>query len=149
MAGDQAPGRCGGHGVSVGPMATIFTKIIEGEIPGQIVYSDDVCAAFMDIEPLTVGHVLLVPRAEIDHWIDLDAETTAHLMAVASRIGHAQMKVVRRERIGVIIQGFEVPHAHIHVFPADTAEDFDVARRGPRGSEDLAADAEALRAELA
>lgn len=129
-------------------MATIFTKIIDGEIPGQIVWSDDVCTAFMDIEPLTTGHVLLVPRAEVDHWIDLDTDTTAHLMAVASRIGHAQMEVFGRERIGLVIQGFEVPHAHIHLFPADDMGDFDAAARGPRSPEDLAADADALRAAL-
>ncbi|MGO0578087.1 HIT family protein [Ornithinimicrobium panacihumi] len=129
-------------------MATIFTKIIEGEIPGQLVHADDVCAAFMDIEPLTPGHVLLVPRAEIDHWIDLDDDTTAHLMSVARRIGQAQMEVFGRERIGLVIQGFEVPHAHIHLFPADDMGDFDADRRGPRSPEALATDADAIRAAL-
>lgn len=126
-------------------MATIFSKIIHGEIPGQVVYSDDVCAAFLDIEPLTPGHVLVVPRAEVDHWIDLDPETLMHLSAVAARIGKAQMTVFGAQRIGVMVQGFEVPHAHLHVFPTSTPDDFDLTRKSPRDPADLAQDAQQLR----
>lgn len=131
-----------------GDMATLFTKIIDGDIPGQIVWSDDVCAAFLDIEPLTTGHVLVVPRAEVDHWVDLPADTLTHVMQVAATIGRAQESAFGAERVGVVIQGFEVPHAHVHVFPAGSAEDFDAARRAPREAAELAGDARALRSAL-
>lgn len=130
-------------------MATLFTKIIEGEIPGEVVWSDEVCAAFLDIAPLTRGHALVVPRAEVDLWTDLDPATMAHLMDVAARIGRAQVEVFDGVRAGLIIQGFEVPHAHIHVFPASGPADFDMTRTTDRSPEDLAADADLLRTALA
>ncbi len=129
-------------------MATLFTKIIEGEIPGEVVWTDDVCAAFLDISPLTRGHALVVPRAEIDRWTDLDQATVAHLMDVAARIGRAQVEVFDGVRAGVIIQGFEVPHAHVHVFPASGPEDFDMTRTLERSPAELAEDAELLRGAL-
>ena len=129
-------------------MATLFTKIIGGEIPGQIVWSDDVCAAFLDIEPLTRGHALVVPRAEVDHWIDLDAATVSHLMEVAARIGRAQLATFGGERVGMIVQGFEVPHAHLHVFAANGPGDFDLAARMRLSPAELATDGEALRTAL-
>ena len=129
-------------------MATIFTKIIEGDIPGHVVWSDEVCAAFLDLEPLTPGHVLVVPREEIDHWVDLPQATLAHLMEVSATIGRAQQKVFGSERVGMIVQGFEVPHAHLHVFPTSDPDDFDLTRKGPRDQEDLDADAAALREAL-
>ena len=70
-------------------MATLFTKIIDGEIPAQLVWRDEVCAAFLDIEPLTPGHALVVPRVEVDHWVDLPAGTLAHVMDVAARVARA------------------------------------------------------------
>jgi diadenosine tetraphosphate (Ap4A) HIT family hydrolase len=129
-------------------MATIFTKIIGGEIPGEVVWSDEVCAAFLDIEPLTQGHALVVPHAEVDHWVDLDPDTLSHLMGVAARIGRAQLEIFGGERVGLIVQGFEVPHAHVHVFAAHGPDDFDLAARSRRTPEELAADAAALRAAL-
>ena len=129
-------------------MASIFSKIIDGDIPGQLVWTDEVCAVFLDIEPLTPGHALVVPRAEIDHWLDLPGETLAHLMDVAGRVGRAQEEVFAPARIGMIIQGFEVPHAHLHVFPAHAASDFELSRRSTRSPEQLAKDADALRAAL-
>ncbi|KUG54394.1 HIT family hydrolase [Serinicoccus chungangensis] len=130
-------------------MSTIFTRIMEGEIPGHVVWTDEVCAVFLDIEPLTPGHALVVPRAEVDHWVDLPEETTAHLMQVAARVGRAQLRVFGSDRVGVIVQGFEVPHAHVHVFPTSDPADFDLGRKGPRDQDDLAADAAALRGALA
>lgn len=129
-------------------MATIFTKIIEGQIPGQVVWRDEVCAAFLDVEPLNPGHTLVVSVDEVDHWVDLPTDTLAHVMQVAARVGRAQQAVSGAPRVGMIIQGFEVPHAHVHVFPAHRASDFDLARRAARGPEQLAADADALRAAL-
>ncbi|WP_130012372.1 HIT family protein [Serinicoccus sediminis] len=130
-------------------MSTVFSQIIEGEIPGHVVWTDEVCAVFLDIEPLTPGHALVVPRAEVDHWVDLPDETVGHLMQVAARIGRAQRQVFGAERVGVIVQGFEVPHAHVHVFPTSDPADFDLGRKGPRAQEDLAADAASLREALA
>lgn len=129
-------------------MASIFSKIIEGEIPGEIIWSDDRCAAFLDIEPLVPGHALVVPREEIDHWIDLGPELTAHLMDVAARVGRAQQEVYGSARVGLVIQGFEVPHAHLHVFPTNQMADFDSENRHRRDPQDLADDARRLRAAL-
>ena len=129
-------------------MATLFTKIIDGQIPAQLVWQDEVCAAFLDIEPLTPGHALVVPRVEVDHWVDLPAEVLAHVMDVAARIGRAQQAAFDAPRVGVIVQGFEVPHAHVHVFPAWRADDFDLERKSPREAGRLGEDAAALRRAL-
>ena len=100
-------------------MTTIFSRIIAGEIPGAFVYRDDRCVAFMSINPLARGHVLVVPIEEIDHWIDASPDLVAHLFGVTHRIGRAQKQAFDCERVGVIIAGYEVPHAHIHVIPTD------------------------------
>ena len=83
-------------------------------------YRDDRCVAFMSINPLARGHVLVVPIDEVDHWIDASPELVAHLFEVTHRIGSAQHKAFDCERVGVIIAGYEVPHAHIHVIPTDS-----------------------------
>ena len=100
-------------------MPTIFTRIIEGEIPGTFVYRDDQCVAFLSINPLAVGHTLVVPIAEVDHWVALPADLAAHLFAVAHRIGKAQQRAFACERVGLIIAGYEVPHTHLHVVPTE------------------------------
>ena len=130
-------------------MATIFSKIIDGEIPGTFVYTDDTCVAFMDVQPLTRGHVLVVPRAEVDHWLDLDDELSAHLFAVAKKIGKAQKAAFDCQRVGVVIQGFEVPHVHIHVFPANQISDFELANKDKNSTaEDRQAAADQIIAAL-
>lgn len=108
-------------------MASVFTKIINREIPGRFVYEDDDVVAFLTIEPMTQGHTLVVPRAEIDNWQDVDASVFANVMAVAQRIGKAQSKAFDVERTGLIIAGLEVPHLHVHVFPARNLSDFGFA----------------------
>jgi len=100
-------------------MSTIFTKILDGEIPGTFVYRDERCAVFMSINPMAPGHALVVPIAEIEHWIDASPDLVAHLFAVSHRIGRAQERAFRCEKVGVIIAGYEVPHAHIHVVPTN------------------------------
>ncbi len=112
-------------------MPTIFTRIIDGEIPGRFVHSDDVCVAFMDVRPLAPGHVLVVPRAEVDQWTDLETDTVAHLMTVAHRVGQAQRNVLSPARIGVMIAGFEVPHVHVHVVPMNDMSDLDFRQADP------------------
>ncbi len=106
-------------------MPTIFTRIIDGEIPGRFVWSDDICIAMLDIRPLHPGHTLVIPRTEVDHWIDLPPESAAHLMTVAHHIGNALKAVVGARRVGLMIAGFEVPHTHVHVAPIDSMADLD------------------------
>jgi histidine triad (HIT) family protein len=100
-------------------MATIFTRIIEGEIPGVFVWRDEQCVAFMSINPMAFGHTLVVPIEEVDHWVDASPELTAHLFEVTRRVAVAQQAAFSPARVGVIIAGYEVPHAHIHVVPTD------------------------------
>ena len=108
-------------------MPSIFTRIIDGEIPGRFVWQDDVCVAFLDVRPLAHGHVLVVPRTEVDQWTDLDADTAAHLMTVAQKVGQAQMALLSPARVGLMIAGFEVPHVHVHVVPINGMGDLDFA----------------------
>ena len=132
-------------------MPTIFTRIIDGEIPGRFVWRDDVCVAFMDVRPLNRGHVLVVPRAEVDHWVDLDAGTVAHLMAAAHRVAAAQQAAgLAPGRVGLMIAGFEVPHVHVHVVPISTMAhlDFSQADTSPDPA-DLDTVADLLRERLA
>ncbi len=99
-------------------MSSIFTRIINGEIPGRIVWRDMVCVAMVDIRPLNRGHVLVIPIEEVDRWTDLSADTASHCMTVARTIGRAQQELFAPLRVGLMIAGFEVPHAHLHVVPS-------------------------------
>lgn len=108
-------------------MPTLFSRIIEGEIPGTFVWKDEQCVAFLSINPLKQGHTLVVPRMEIDHWIDCPPELSAHLFSVAQTIGSAQDGAFHPTRIGLMIAGLEVPHLHIHVVPIDSVHDLDFA----------------------
>ena len=130
-------------------MASVFTRIIAGELPAHFVWQDDSCVAFLSIEPLRPGHTLVVPRAEVDHWIDLDDDTVAALMRVARMIAGAQQEIYRPTKVGLMIAGLEVPHAHVHVSPIDGMHDLDFANAGPfPGDETLAAEAARIRAAL-
>jgi histidine triad (HIT) family protein len=127
-------------------MTTIFSRIIAGEIPGTFVYRDDRCAAFMSINPLARGHVLVVPIDEVDHWIDASPELVAHLFEVTYRIGRAQHRAFECERVGVIIAGYEVPHAHIHVIPTDNMSQLSFENAAPSvDRDDMEAAAAAIR----
>jgi diadenosine tetraphosphate (Ap4A) HIT family hydrolase len=99
-------------------MSTLFTKIIDGELPARFVWRDDQVVAFLSINPLGPGHTLVVPRAEVDHWVDADPRLIDHVMAVAHTIGGAVRAVWSPPRVGLIVAGFEVPHMHVHIFPA-------------------------------
>ncbi|GAB3188360.1 HIT family protein [Nesterenkonia suensis] len=109
-------------------MSTVFTKIIEGELPGRFVWQDEVCVAFLSIAPLAYGHALVVPRQEVDRWTDADGDLVAHLMRVAHRIGKAQVEAFGSARAGLTIAGFEVEHLHLHVWPSNSMEDHDFGR---------------------
>lgn len=107
-------------------MATLFTRIIDGELPGRFVWTDDKCVAFLSIGPITQGHTLVVPREEIDKWTDASPELVAHLSTVAQTIGQAQLKAFGAERAGLMIAGFEVDHLHVHVWPTNSLEDYNL-----------------------
>lgn len=132
-------------------MATIFTKIIDGELPGRFVYTDDLVVAFLSIAPATDGHTLVVPRREIDQWTDdeVDAALLGHCVAVAQRIGRLQKQLWDAPRAGLVIAGFEIPHLHFHVFPIWSLGDLDVGNLPVEKDEaKLDAVAERLRAAL-
>ncbi|WP_129657947.1 HIT family protein [Rothia uropygialis] len=105
-------------------MSTVFTKIIEGELPARFVWKDERAVGFLSIAPLSMGHVLVVPREEVDHWVDLPQDLSVHLMKVCQTIGQAIDEVYDPVRVGLMIQGFEVPHAHLHVWPTNSIEEF-------------------------
>ncbi|WP_044493579.1 HIT family protein [Nesterenkonia massiliensis] len=109
-------------------MSTVFTKIINGELPDRFIWQDETCVAFLSIAPLAYGHTLVVPRTEVDKWTDADGELLAHMSNVAQRIGKAQVEAFGSQRAGVAIAGYEVPHMHIHVWPSNSMADFDFAK---------------------
>ena len=130
-------------------MPTIFTRIIEGELPGRFVWRDDRCVAFLSIEPLQPGHTLVVPIEEADHWIDLDPDLLAHVMGVAQTIGRAIQAGFSPARVGLMLVGLDVPHVHVHVSPIRSFGDLDFANadHDPR-PEDLDRAADTIRSEL-
>lgn len=134
-------------------MATVFTKIINGEIPGRFVYEDDDIVAFLTIAPITHGHTLVVPRAEIDNWQYIDTTVFGRVMEVSQLIGKAVCKAFGAERAGVIIAGLEVPHLHVHVFPAYNLSDFGFANAdhnpSPQSLDEAQVKIKAALAELA
>ena len=131
-------------------MATVFTKIINGEIPGRFVYEDDDIVAFLTIAPMTQGHTLVVPRAEIDNWQDVESAAFGRVMEVSQLIGRALSKAFGVERTGVIIAGLEVPHLHVHVFPARDLSDFGFANVDQNPSQESLDEAQAkIKAALA
>ena len=98
-------------------MTTIFTRIIDGQIPGTFVHKDEACVAFMSINPLADGHVLVIPRDEVDHGVDLSPYIASHLFEVSHRISRALSVAFPCEKVGLIIAGYEVNHSHIHLIP--------------------------------
>jgi histidine triad (HIT) family protein len=110
-------------------MPTLFTRIINGELPGRFVWRDDQAVAFLTIQPLSPGHTLVVPRAEIDHWLDLDPQLAAHLMKVSHCIGNALQRAFNPVKVGLIIAGLEVPHVHLHTVPIRTLQDLNFANQ--------------------
>lgn len=130
-------------------MATIFTRIIDGDIPGTFVWRDEHCVAFLSINPMAHGHTLVVPIEEVDHWVDASPELTAHLFEVTRIIGQAQRAAFSPERVGVIIAGYEVPHTHVHVVPTNDMGQLSFANAAASVERDeLESAADALRTAL-
>lgn len=106
-------------------MATIFSRIVKGEIPSYKIAEDDKHYAFLDINPLAEGHTLVIPKVEVDYLFDLDDKTLAGLTLFSKRVAKAIEKAVPCKRIGVAVLGLEVPHAHIHLVPLNKESDID------------------------
>ena len=130
-------------------MASIFTQIIEGTLPARFVWKDERCVAFLTIRPLRPGHTLVVPRAEIDHWLDLPPEMVSHLMSAAQKLGRAIDHAFRPAKVGLMIAGLEVPHTHLHLIPIRELSDLNPANQdlNPNPA-DLDRAAEMIRASL-
>ncbi|WP_462202462.1 HIT family protein [Frankia sp. CcWB3] len=130
-------------------MSSVFTRIINGELPGRIVYSDEHVVAFLTIAPIRPGHTLVVPRTEIDHWIDLPDDLQVALWSAAATVGRAIDAAFRPRRVAALVAGLEVPHVHVHLLPIEdeTQIDFRLADHNPDSAE-LDAVAERIRAAL-
>jgi histidine triad (HIT) family protein len=130
-------------------MATVFTRIIEGELPARFVWKDERAVAFLSINPLKEGHTLVVPREEVDHWIDAEPDLLEHLVRVSHAIGAALADAYEPEKVGLMIAGLEVPHLHIHVVPIWGVHDLDFSNAEQDPDPDsLDRAAEAVRAAL-
>lgn len=124
-------------------MATLFTRIIDGDLPGRFVWSDEQCVAFLTIAPISRGHTLVVPRVEVDHWLDADPALLAHLTGVARTVGTGIARAFEPRRVALLVAGFEVPHLHVHVLGAASEHDLKFENADPgvapeRLDEDLA-----------
>lgn len=130
-------------------MASIFTMIMGGEVPGTFVWRDEECVGLMTIAPLRPGHTLVVPVAEVDHWLDLPPELRSHLFEVSATIGSAIQEAFSPTRIGLMIAGLEVPHTHVHVVPIDGVHDLDFANADPDATrEEIEENAARIRSAL-
>ena len=126
-------------------MSTIFSKIISGEIPSYKVAEDDRCLSFLDIRPIVFGHTLVIPKVEIDYIFDMDDEYLAHMHAFAKRVANVLRDEVECLRIGVMVAGLEVPHAHIHLIPINSIGDLSFINPRPEfAKEDMKVLAERL-----
>lgn len=101
----------------------MFARIIAGELPGTFLHRDPECVSFLSINPISPGHVLVVPRAEVDEWTDLSPAAVSHLMGISHGIARAQKMAFDCRRVGLVVAGFEVPHCHVHVIPARSMAD--------------------------
>lgn len=129
-------------------MASVFSKIIARELPGHFVWEDELSVAIMTIAPLKKGHVLVIPKEEVDHWYDLPDEIIAHLTVVSKKVAKALQQAFPATRVAVIIAGLEVPHTHLHLIPMDEMHELDFANARQASSEELAQCAEKIRAYL-
>ena len=118
-------------------MASIFTRIIQGEIPCEKIAENDRFFAFLDIRPISSGHTLVVPKTEVDNLFDLDSETLQGMLPFAQQIARALEKAVPCQRIGMMVAGFEVPHAHLHLVPIKQEGDLSFSKARPASKEEL------------
>lgn len=133
---------------TIRPVPTLFTRIIDGEIPGTFVWRDPEAVAFLSINPVRPGHTLVVPTTEVDHWVDLDPALAGHLMAVSQTIARAVQQAFSPVKVGLLIAGLEVPHTHLHVIPITSESDLHLSNAGSANPEQLEESAAAIRAAL-
>jgi len=126
-------------------MPTIFTKIINGEIPVHKVMEDDRFLAFLDVRPIVKGHTLVIPKREVDYIFDIDDQTLGDLMAFAKKVAKVLKRGVECKKVGVMVAGLEVPHAHIHLVPINSIGDLNFINAKPADAKELAALAEKLK----
>ena len=129
-------------------MPTIFTKIIEGEIPCEKIYENETYVSFLDIRPISKGHTLLIPKAEVDYFFDLDDQLLSGILPIAKTIAKALKKVIQCQRVGVMVAGMEVPHAHLHLVPITSEAQLSFANARPGVPAELKALGEEIRAAL-
>ncbi|MCX7675545.1 MAG: HIT family protein [Bdellovibrionaceae bacterium] len=129
-------------------MASVFTKIIQGELPSYKVYEDEQIIAILAKDQIHLGHTLVIPKQEVDHWTEVPPETYAHLQKVAQKIGRAILKVTQCKRVLTAAIGYEVPHFHLHLIPSWSMADLSFSRARPYPAEDMQSMAEALRTHM-
>jgi histidine triad (HIT) family protein len=129
-------------------VASIFTRIVEREIPAHILREDDDFLAFLDVRPIREGHTLVIPKAEVPDIFDLPEPLLSGILAFARPVAKAVQEVTKAARIGMAVIGLEVPHAHVHLVPIDELYDIDFRRARAAADDDLRATAERIRAEL-
>jgi histidine triad (HIT) family protein len=131
-------------------MPSVFSRIIAGELPARFVWKDELCVAFLSNRPLRSGHTLVVPRREVDHWLDLDHDLLNHLVAVSQSLGRALQHGFEPVKVGMMLAGLEVPHVHIHLVPIHSLHHLNFAQQNlnpdPR---EMDRAAETIRASLA
>jgi histidine triad (HIT) family protein len=130
-------------------VASIFTRIIQGELPAHFIWKDALCVSFLSTAPLKPGHALVVPRDEVDHWLDLAPETMKHVTGVSQTVGRAIQAEWNPVKVGTLILGLEVPHVHVHVTPIWKPTDMDFAKANANATQDDITDAaKRLRGQL-
>lgn len=118
-------------------MASVFTKILSGELPSYKIYEDEMVFAFLALDQVNLGHTLVICKAEINSWMEVPADVYQHLHAVSQKIGRAVRKASGAPRVGQIVAGFEVPHYHLHLIPAWSIPDLDFKRAQRRSDEEM------------
>lgn len=127
-------------------MATIFSRIVAGEIPCHKIAEDDEFFAFLDINPVAMGHTLVIPKKEVDYIFDIDDPMLGRMMAFAKRVARALETAIECKRVGLAVMGLEVPHAHIHLIPITKESDMNFfGKKKEMTQEELAAVAEKVR----
>jgi histidine triad (HIT) family protein len=130
-------------------MASVFSKIIAGEIPSYKVFENEHVLAFLDIQPIHLGHVLVVPKTEVDHFYDVPEPYFSAVHQASQKIAQAIRRVTGAPRVGTAVQGFEVPHFHLHLIPLWSPRDLDFTLGKKRSDEDMKKMHAELRAQLA
>ncbi|AEJ40614.1 histidine triad (HIT) protein [Sulfobacillus acidophilus TPY] len=129
-------------------MPSIFTQIVEGRIPSHRIRENDRFLAFLDIRPVNPGHTLVIPKVEVDHFFALSDDLLAEILVFARPISEAIQRVTGAARIGAVVAGFDVPHAHLHLIPVNSMAELTFERARPASQEDLAAMARKIREAL-